>query len=68
MSKTQTRSRQLELPVLVTLASEQAPRQASNSSPGAKATADCLKVPTQASAKDQAIYQAISENYFRNVD
>ncbi|MCA8003131.1 hypothetical protein [Burkholderia metallica] len=68
MSKTQTRSRQLELPVLVTLATEQAPRQASNSSPSAKATGTCLKVPTQASAKDEAIYQAISENYFRNLD
>ncbi|MGF6244151.1 hypothetical protein P3T42_005916 [Paraburkholderia sp. GAS38] len=68
MRKTPTRNRQLELPVLVTLAGGQTPPADSGNKAGTPPPSPAAKAPAQASAQDQAIYRAISDNYFRNLD
>lgn len=68
MSKTQARSRQLELPVLVSLNGAKATAPSFTASSASQVGCANTKIPMQASAGDQAIYRAISENYFRNLD
>ncbi|CAJ4292653.1 hypothetical protein [Burkholderia pseudomallei] len=68
MSKTPARKHQLELPVLVTLSGT--PSQARGTDVGRddNAPAKSTKLPAQASAQDEAIYRAISDNYFRDLE
>lgn len=68
MRKTSTRNRQLELPVLVTLDGGQTPPAGSGNKAGPPTPSPPVKAPAQASTQDQAIYRAISDNYFRNLD
>ena len=68
MSKTPTRKRQLELPVLVTLSGSQPQTRGTDENRDVKMPATNTKPPVQASAQDEAIYRAISDNYFRDLE
>lgn len=67
MSKTPARKHQLELPVLVTLSGAPSQARGTDLSRHVNAPAKSTKLPAQASAQDEAIYRAISDNYFRDL-
>jgi hypothetical protein len=68
MSKTPTRKHQLELPVLVTLNGGQPQTLDTDVNRDTNVPATSMKLPAQASAQDEAIYRAISDNYFRDLE
>ncbi|CAJ8825706.1 Uncharacterised protein [Burkholderia pseudomallei] len=68
MSKTPTRKHQLELPVLVTLSGASSQARGADVGRDVNARAKSTKLPAQASAQDEAIYRAISDNYFRDLE
>ncbi|KVT96604.1 hypothetical protein [Burkholderia ubonensis] len=67
MSKSPTRRHQLELPVLVTLSGGRPQSSGIETSRSVNMSAKSAKLPAQASAQDEAIYKAISDNYFRDL-
>jgi hypothetical protein len=64
MNKTQSRLRQLELPVLVTVSNDHSSLVAAPISGPARQGCDHGNSSFQATPEDQAIYRAISDNYF----
>jgi len=68
MSKTPARKHQLELPVLVTLSGAPSQARGADMNRDANATSKNTRLPAQASAQDEAIYRAISDNYFRDLE
>ncbi|MBR8225022.1 MULTISPECIES: hypothetical protein [Burkholderia] len=67
MSKTPARKHQLELPVLVTLSGAPSQARSTDANRDVSATTKSSKLPARASAQDEAIYRAISDNYFRDL-
>ncbi len=67
MSKATTRKHQLELPVLVTLSGAPPSALCTDVSRHVNVPTQSMKLPARASAQDEAIYRAISDNYFRGL-